>query len=190
VLLNKASGTTIEVGCGKGRFLDRLKASGHVQSIWGVDIDPVAVKNAYRKGFNAIRADGQKLPFKKEVFDTVVSARGSLVEIGWKPLLSEVYKIIKPGGCFAFDTFNRYSLDKKIKYKLMRLLNIPHYPYIGKIGGIETMKEFETICSTIGFKIISLYTIFPLPLFPYGVLIRGRMARYQFSTRFICILKK
>ena len=73
VLLNKASGTTIEVGCGKGRFLDRLKASGHVQSIWGVDIDPVAVKNAYRKGFNAIRADGQKLPFKKEVFEQLKS---------------------------------------------------------------------------------------------------------------------
>ena len=189
ILLDKAYGKVLEVGCGEGRFLVKLKSIIGITFIWGVDISIEAVRAAYERGFNVIRANGEKLPFKSEVFDAVMSANTSPKEMSTKLLLSEVHRTLKPNGIFAFDTCNKYPLEKIVKYKIMRFLRISNEPFLGISGGITNMKEFKISCLKFGFEIMSLYTLFPLPFFPYGILLKGQ-AFSQINTHLIGVLKK
>lgn len=189
VLLGRARGYVLEVGCGRGRFLVKLKPISGVTFMWGLDISMESLRSARENGFNVIRANGEKLPFKDGVFDAVMSANGSPKEMDWVLLLSEVSRVLKPGGIFAFDTYNKYPLEKIIKYKMMRFLKVTNKPFMGISGGIEDMKEFKSRCFKSGFKITSLYTLFPLPFFPYGILLKGAFFS-QLNTHLIGVIEK
>jgi len=189
VLLSKAYGNVLEVGCGNGRFLAKLRTTDTIDSIWGVDISMESIKAAYESGFNVMHANGEKLPFKNEVFDTVMSANGSPKEMEWRLLLSEVHRVLKSNGFFAFDTYNKYPLEKIIKHRAMYFLKISNRPYLGISGGIETMKEFRDSCLKAGFDIVSLYTLFPLPFRPYGLLLKGKCFN-QINTHLIGVIEK
>ena len=189
VLLERVYGRVLEVGCGEGRFLIKLKNAGGITSIWGVDISINAVEVAHERGFDIIRANGEKLPFKNEVFDAVTSANGSPKEMDMKLLLSEVYRVLKPGGYFSFDTYNKDPLEKIVKYKIMYFLNITKRSFSGIAGGITDIEKFKTICLKSGFEIISLYTLLPLPFSPYGILLKGKFF-CQTNTHLIGVIRK
>ena len=189
VLLDRVYGRVLEVGCGEGRFLVKLKSVENTTSVWGIDIAMKAVRGAYDRGFDAIRANGEELPFKNEVFDVVTSANGSPKEMDMKLLLPEVYRVLKMGGFFAFDTYNKYPLEKIVKYKIMQLLKISNKSFSGILGGIKDIRDFKSACLKSGFKIISLYTVFPIPFFPYGIRLKGEIFS-QINTHFIGVLKK
>lgn len=189
VLLKKAYGDVLEIGCGEGRFLIKLNFIHRITSIWGVDISLEAIKRAYEKGFNVIRANGEKLPFKVEIFDTVMSANGAPKEMDWELLLSEVYKVLKPEGIFAFDTYNKYPLKRILKYKIMRFLKTANKPFEGIDGGVENMKDFKKSCLKSGFEIISLYSVLSLRFLPCEILLRGEMFS-QIDTHLVGVLRK
>lgn len=189
ILLGKAYGNVLEVGCGGGRFLIKVKSVEGVTSMWGLDISAEAVSMACKRGFNVIKANGEKLPFKNEAFDAVMSANGSPKEMNMKLLLSEAYNVLRPGGFFAFDTYNKYPLEKIVKHKIMYFLRITNKPYEGIAGGIESIKEFKKTCLKAGFEIILLFTLFPLPFFPYGILLKGDFFS-RINTHLIGVLKK
>jgi len=189
ILINQAYGNILEIGCGNGRFLTKLKSIGNINSIYGLDISTWGLNDAYKKGLCVIRADGENLPFKKKVFDVVMSANGSPKEMEWELLLSEVYRVLKPEGVFAFDTYNKCPLKKKIKYKIRYHFGISDAPLKEYPGGIKSIKEFKTSCLKYGFKITALYNLYSLPFFPYGVLLKGSLFS-QIDTHFIGILRK
>ena len=60
--------TALDVGCGPGMTMELFKPFARVQ---GVDIDPEMVRAAKSRGFDAERADGQKLPYEDDSFDVV-----------------------------------------------------------------------------------------------------------------------
>ncbi len=189
VLLKKAYGDVLEVGCREGRFLMKLKNIERVTSIRGVDISWSAVRKAHELGFNVIMGNGERLPFKNEVFDAVMSANGAPKEMDWELLLSEVYKVLKPGSIFAFDTYNKYPLKTIVVYKIKRFLKTANKPFEGIYGGVENMKDFKKSCLKLGFEIISLYTVLSLPFFPWEILLRGEMFS-QIDSHLIGILRK
>ena len=189
VLLRRARGSVLEAGCGDGRFLLKLKSLDCVTSIRGIDIRPDAVKRAQKRGFEVIRANGHELPFKDETFDVVVAANGSAKEMNMELLLSGVHRVLKPGGVFAFDTYNEYPWEKIAKYRIIRLFQIGNVPFPGISGGVGDMEKFEHSCSRFGFDIVSLSTLFPLPFFPYGILLRGKMF-CQANTHLIGVLRR
>lgn len=189
ILLKRAYGDVLEIGCGEGRFLIKLNFLDRINSIWGVDISMGAIKMAYEKGFNVIRADGEKLPFKNEIFDTVMSANGAPKEMAWELLLSQVHKVLKPGGIFAFDTYNKYPLKNIAKYKIMRFLKTANEPFEGIPGGVENMRDFKRSCFKFGFKIISLHSVLSLRFLPCEILLRGQMFS-SIDTHLVGVLKK
>lgn len=189
LLLRKAYGNIMEVGCGNGRFLIKLKEMQNMSSIVGVDISMEMTRQAHFRGLRVIRAHGERLPFKKEVFDVVMSANGSPKEMNWKELFSEVHRVLRRNSFFVFDTYNKYPLEKIVKYKLMSFLGLSEKHFSGITGGIDNIKDFQKTCSRLGFKIIALYTLFPLPFAPYGILLRGPFT-ISLNTHFIGILKK
>jgi 2-polyprenyl-3-methyl-5-hydroxy-6-metoxy-1,4-benzoquinol methylase len=60
----------LDVGCGTGNLSQDVKR--YFPEVYGVDIDPVAAKEAKKK-IDVIIASAEFLPFRKDVFDAVIS---------------------------------------------------------------------------------------------------------------------
>lgn len=100
----------LEIGCNIGSLLNLLSESGYTQII-GVDIATEAIKygrNKYPKLKNRLLAcDGDKLPFKNNEFDVVLSF--DLLEHipNAEDHLKEIRRILKPNGIYLFQTPNK-----------------------------------------------------------------------------------
>jgi len=94
--------TLLEVGCAAGFLAQGLSAM--VSSYTGVDISRAAIKAARRlKLANASFkcASGDRLPFKEDTFDRVVSydVFTNLPEMEYAArIVKEMYRVVKPGG--------------------------------------------------------------------------------------------
>lgn len=118
-----ATGAAVEIGCGSARLLTRI-ALGRSLSLTGVDTSASALQLAIKTGarfgvaIRAIPADARKLPFDSGTFDVVLS--GGLLEHfeDPQPVLSEMVRILKPGGLFYADVVPR-------KLSLYRLKESP-----------------------------------------------------------------
>lgn len=110
----------LDIGCGWGEFagvvFNRLEM--------GIDINESELKDAlngkrYKK---VLWADGRKLPFKDNSYSTVVSV--SVLEHinNSSQVLTEVYRILKPGGVFAFSVPTPAMKDNLLGVKIMRSL--------------------------------------------------------------------
>lgn len=100
----------LEIGCNIGGLLNLLLKSGYTQ-IGGVDIAAEAIKYGINKypGLKnrLLTCDGDKLPFKDNEFDVVLSF--DLLEHipNVKNHLKEVHRILKPNGIYLFQTPNK-----------------------------------------------------------------------------------
>lgn len=87
----------LDVGCGTGLFLSRLKRLGKAT---GVDVNKHALNYASKRGLDVIKANATKLPFPNNTFDLVVS----LDVIYHKSIekdqraYQEFYRVLKPKG--------------------------------------------------------------------------------------------
>jgi ubiquinone/menaquinone biosynthesis C-methylase UbiE len=100
--------TALELGCGTGFFMLNLKLGGVVDSGHVTDLSPgmveVAQRNARSLGFEVEGrvADAERLPYDDDSFDLVVG-HAVLHHIPDVELaLSEVIRVLKPGGRFVF----------------------------------------------------------------------------------------
>ena len=96
----------LDVGCGAG--VDTLIAAGMVGSegkVVGIDMIPAMLKRAKEnlqrtdfKNVTFMEASAEKLPFPNEDFDVVISNGVFNLIPGKVKALSEVYRVLKPGG--------------------------------------------------------------------------------------------
>ncbi|MCF6153708.1 MAG: class I SAM-dependent methyltransferase [Candidatus Brocadia sp.] len=100
----------LDIACGAGYGTALLLKHG-CKAI-GADYDEQAVADAqtkYKYG-NFVRADVLEIPFKDESFDVVVSFETIEHVHDGNSFLSEVYRVLKPGGTFLCSTPNlRYT---------------------------------------------------------------------------------
>lgn len=98
----------LDLGCGKGRFTQRLKQSTGA-SVTALDLSPTAVRIAQSRypGIQFVTAEIPPLNFPDDSFDLVVAA-----ELLWyvlpklQPIFSEVRRVLEPSGRFLiFQTF-------------------------------------------------------------------------------------
>jgi len=103
----------LDVGCFTGSLIARLSNSGWTD-VHGVDVDRKAVDRGRRLypelGTRIIPCSGRDLPFPTESFD-VVTMFDVLEHIsGIEEFLStEVWRVLKKGGTFLFQTPNKYT---------------------------------------------------------------------------------
>lgn len=107
----------LEVGCGRGIFTERIVKHFKVKAI-GVDISKNSIDyaNKFKTGndLKFIRASACTLPFKDNTFDYVVSFDVLEHIKDQNKAVSEIIRVLKPGGKFSIYTLNkkyRYSLD-------------------------------------------------------------------------------
>jgi ubiquinone/menaquinone biosynthesis C-methylase UbiE len=102
----------LEVGCGCGAGTELLVELLHPRSIRAIDIDPVMVRLARQ------RVDGQaqvevgdmlEIEADDDAYDAVVDMGAIHIEPRWRDALAEVARVLRPGGCFAFEEIVRPS---------------------------------------------------------------------------------
>lgn len=98
--------SVLEVGCGTGRFSQRIASLGADLTV--LDIGPSLVKAvSERLGCKGVVGDACKLPFADGSFDAVISSE--CIEHTPDPLaaISEMCRVCKAGGTVCFTTPNK-----------------------------------------------------------------------------------
>ena len=97
--------TVVDLGCGTGFFTDLL--SSNYDTVIGFDISSSMLNYAKKKRASSIHwleGDAHKLPFQDNSIDVIYS---NLVIQWCDPLnvaITEILRVLKPGGCFIFTT--------------------------------------------------------------------------------------
>jgi ubiquinone/menaquinone biosynthesis C-methylase UbiE len=99
----------LEIGCGRGGGLAFLTHLLKPSSAVGIDRDATAVefcnKHWGKPGLKFLRGDAQCLPFTDNSFDVVINVESSHRYEDISLFLSEVKRILRPGGIFLITDF-------------------------------------------------------------------------------------
>ena len=103
----------LEIGCGTGMILKEIDPIA--RSAKGIDISPGMLEQAKARGLDVQVASATELPFEDESFDMVYSFKvlAHVEEI--EKAMSEVARVLRPGGRAALEFYNKRSLRYLIK---------------------------------------------------------------------------
>ncbi|MFA6249983.1 MAG: methyltransferase domain-containing protein [Candidatus Shapirobacteria bacterium] len=91
----------LEVGCGRGFYVNNLAKLQPKTKIWGIDLNTrylEQAKNGASSNEKLLVADATQLPFKNDFFDRVIASE-ILEHIPDDVLaLKEIFRVLKPGG--------------------------------------------------------------------------------------------
>lgn len=123
-LLRKLGGTVegacvLDVGCGRGVGVELLLRQFDVGHVCGVDLDPRQIERAQRRlmgideGCWSLAVAGvEHLPFQDASFDAVFDF-GMLHHVPmWQAGLTEIRRVLKPGGRLFFEEVTRAALER------------------------------------------------------------------------------
>lgn len=99
-------GRFLDLGCLDSIICPELKKHFQDSEFWGLDFAPKTIKylRKHYPAINYICANALDTPFRNDYFDYIVA--GELLEHMEDPeeLLKEIFRILKPGGIFSFNT--------------------------------------------------------------------------------------
>lgn len=105
----------LDVGCGTGLLIDELARDKH--QIVGVDLSSKMLRKAKRHegGVTLISADADKLPFKDESFDAVVSVTLLQNMPNPKHAVREMARVAKQGGIIAITSLKHKHSANQVR---------------------------------------------------------------------------
>ncbi len=96
----------LEVGCGHGGGASYLVRTLRPASYTGLDLNPAGIdfcrKHHKLPGLEFARGDAENLPFPDQSFDAVINVESSHCYPGFPRFLSEVARVLRPGGHFLY----------------------------------------------------------------------------------------
>jgi 2-polyprenyl-3-methyl-5-hydroxy-6-metoxy-1,4-benzoquinol methylase len=115
MILQEGPGRLLDIGCGDGSFSSRFLSAGY--SVDGLDLTENQVLLARSRGLSAIRHElgSGPIPHRNETFDIVFA--GEVIEhlVDTSSFITEIYRILKPGGCAIFTTPNLASFENRVR---------------------------------------------------------------------------
>lgn len=94
----------LDVGCGTGKFIDRIRSALPMASVWGVDlVGPMLHQGMHRwarhrGSVQPIQADSERLPFADNQFDAITCAHSFHHYPDQAQAVAEMYRVLRPGG--------------------------------------------------------------------------------------------
>ncbi|MDD5434847.1 MAG: class I SAM-dependent methyltransferase [Nitrospira sp.] len=150
--MNKVkSGKLLEVGCGGGRRLSKMRALGW--EVEGQEVDPRAAKHASDVyGFTIHLSSLKDIAFKENSFDAIIA--NHVIEHVYEPdlLLSECYRILKPGGIMVVVTPNVDCFGHRYFGSNWRGLEPPRHLHL------FSQKTIKLLAERSGFHKIETWT--------------------------------
>jgi len=121
-------GKLLDIGCGTGLFVERYVGNG--RSAVGLDISRKMIERARRRcrGCDYTVGTGEKIPFYDNTFDAVSSLLVFSYVRDPEAMLSEAYRVLKPGGALAICTLGKKLLTCGIPaiYQISEKMNVHH----------------------------------------------------------------
>jgi len=119
----------LDVGCGEGHSLNYLANKYGIEP-YGIDISIDAIQRASQiiSKANLTCADAHFMPYEAEFFDGVICECALSVVSQPSGILSEIYRVLKPGGILiASDICDAFGLDEIGKIYTDNGFNIRHF---------------------------------------------------------------
>lgn len=147
-LLGK-TGRILDIGCGDGLALSKIRDYGDYQ-LCGVEFDEGAAEKARARGLDVRTGEIGASGFELNSFDLI--RMGHVIEHLREPAqtVSEIYKLLKPGGVFIGETPNSDCLDFRLFRRYWGALHLPRH---------LTFFNHENLCSllkAVGFTEVSI----------------------------------
>nr|WP_232005040.1 class I SAM-dependent methyltransferase [Mycobacterium sp. ACS1612] len=96
----------LEVSCGAGGGASYIARTLGPASYTGLDLNPASVELCRKRhqvpGLDFVQGDAQDLPFADETFDAVINVEASHQYPDFARFLSEVARVLRPGGHFLY----------------------------------------------------------------------------------------
>ena len=150
-LAGMENGTLLDVGCGDGTFLKRMRDLGW--SVRGIDPDRQAVQRA-RENFalDVVAARLEEHRFRDDFFDAVVVSH--VIEHVHDPvsLLTECRRILKPGGKIVLLTPNYVGLQRRWLGRSWIGLDCPRHLFLFSRRSLGRCSEIA------GLRVVTLRT--------------------------------
>ena len=122
------SGVLLDIGCGTGLFVERYVGTGC--SAVGLDISRKMIEKARCRctSCDFTIGTGEKIPFRDNSFDGISSLLVFSYVKDPKEMLSEAFRVLKPGGSIAICTLGKKLLTRGIPaiYQISEKININH----------------------------------------------------------------
>lgn len=144
----------LDVGCGDGFHLKLLRDYGiKTWSLEGVDFDTRAVKKAREKGLNVHEGSLSETRLAVDSYDLVFMIQ-TIEHLESPPgMLSDIYKLLKPGGKLVIVTDNTDSVDFKwFKRKYWGGYHTPRH------WNLFNKKSLALLGTKCGYQVVSIQT--------------------------------
>jgi SAM-dependent methyltransferase len=160
----KMGGKILDLGSGPGFFLDVLE--GHWEK-FAVDTSEFSISNIQDPKVKKFKGELLEASFEANFFDAIYMGHTLDRLTNLKETLSELNRILKPGGIICIVTPNFGSLCAKVFRNKYRLLYSNHLVYFSP----ETLKQ---LFERNGFKLIDIhYPFFSTSFFSYTGFLKG-----------------
>ena len=148
--------SVLDLGCGNGGLLCRLKQRGHAR-VMGVELDEQAVLNAVRSGHDVVHADLNRhsLQFGDRQFDVVVLSQTLQAVLDVQGVLDEMLRVGRQG-IVSFPNFAYHKLRRMLAEEgrapeaggVLRYhwFNTPNLRFL-------SIRDFEDLCATMKITI-------------------------------------
>jgi SAM-dependent methyltransferase len=196
----------LDVGCGTGLFLVPVIAAG-CNDVFGVDgpseFESRALKRGYREVKTVPDLNRDPLPFPDQTFDLIVSK--DVFEHLMDPLfvLSEIRRVLKPGGMFLFHVPNHFPLGARLKFLFANDIDtfsyfmgesrwtFPHVRFYEQSDSLATLRQNGfTVRKDLSWLFASLPVLSRISLFK--PVLRRLAVRYpnQFAAGYTYLLDR
>jgi len=142
------NGKILDVGCGNGKYLSKMKSLGWQSS--GVEFNDVAVKACQKNGLDVFQGELKNSPFKQAEMD-LVTARHVIEHIpDVNGFFEDVNKVLKPGGLFHLRTPNSNALGRNYFSTNWYANDAPRHLILFSPENLTQRAEqhgFEKVCS-------------------------------------------
>ncbi len=135
-LHDQPPGRLLDVGCGGGRYLRRMKARGW--QVEGIDFDPQAAARVQRKyGITIHVGDLREVSLQPASLDAIVMSHAIEHVIDPVSLLQRCRQLLKPGGLLSIVTPNARGAACRHYGRYWRGLEVPRHVQVFSLQGLR-----------------------------------------------------